>query len=89
MLKGAQKRMYVVKLGQDSMFEEAYFVLKRDRVAVGGNDMISEATRIITQSTGQENAKKASGKWIWHVLIGFACGLVTGGGLTFVVCLLL
>ena len=34
MLKGAQKKMYVVKMGEDSLFEEAYFVLKRDPVSV-------------------------------------------------------
>lgn len=89
MLKGAQKRMYVVKLGQDSMFEEAYFVLKREKSAAAGNDMISEATRIIAQSAGHESAKKPSRRWILHALLGFACGIVVGGGASALICLLL
>lgn len=89
MLKGAQKRMYVVKLGQDSMFEEAYFVLKREKSAAAGNDMISEATRIISQSAGRENTKTPSRRWILHALLGFACGLIAGGGASALICLLL
>lgn len=89
MLKGAQKRMYVVKLGQDSVFEEAYFVLKRENNAVAGNDMISEATRIIAQSAGRESVQKPSRRWILYALLGFACGLAVGGGASALICLLL
>lgn len=89
MLKGAQKRMYVVKMGQDSPFEEAYFVLKRERDAVVGKDMVSEATRIIRQSAGQECAPAQEKKRTWHSVLIFVCGLVTGGGIAAAVCLLL
>lgn len=90
MLKGAQKKMYVVKMGEDSLFEEAYFVLKRDPVAAQGKDMVSEATRIIRQSTGgQQTPQPASKKLPWQAWVGFACGLLTGGGIATAVCLLL
>lgn len=89
MLKGAQKRMYVVKMGQDSPFEEAYFVLKRECDAVPGQDMISEAARIIKQSAGQEGVQSPSGKRKWQSALIFACGLVTGGGIAAAICLLL
>lgn len=89
MLKGAQKRMYVVKLGQDSPFEEAYFVLKREKDAVAGKDMVSEATNIIRQSTAQERVSQASPKRLQAAAVGFACGLLTGGGIAAVICLLL
>ncbi len=88
MLKGAQKRMYVVKLGQESPFEEAYFVLKRECDAVQGKDMVSEAARIIRQSAGQECAQAPSHKHAWQVALGFACGLITGGGIAAAICLL-
>ena len=88
MLKGAQKRMYVVKLGQESPFEEAYFVLKRERSAVEGKDMVSEAARIIRQSTGQERGQVPEKKHAWQVARGFLCGLVTGAGIAAAICLL-
>ena len=89
MLKGAQKRMYVVKMGQDSPFEEAYFVLKRECDAVVGTDMVSEATRIIKQSVGQEQERACGNKRLWQSVLIFACGLVTGGGIVAAICLLL
>lgn len=90
MLKGAQKKMYVVKMGEDSLFEEAYFVLKRDIVAVQGKDMVSEATRIIRQSAaGQQAMQSAPKKLPWQAFVGFACGLLTGGGVAVAICLLL
>ncbi|MBQ7378081.1 MAG: hypothetical protein IJW70_00210 [Clostridia bacterium] len=89
MLKGAQKRMYVVKLGEDSMFEEAYFVLKREKGTAQGSDMVSEATRIIRQSMGQEEKPSSSNKRWQHALIGFALGALSGAGITLVLCLLL
>ncbi len=88
MLKGAQKRMYVVKLGQESPFEEAYFVLKRECEAVQGKDMVSEAARIIRQSAGQECATAQSKQRTWQSVLIFACGLVTGGGIAAAICLL-
>ncbi|MBQ1232126.1 MAG: hypothetical protein IIX86_01200 [Clostridia bacterium] len=89
MLKGAQKKMYVVKMGQDSPFEEAYFVLKRERDAVTGDDMIKEATRIISQSAGQERSAESVGRRVGKSVLLFACGLVTGGGIAGVICWLL
>ena len=89
MIKGAQKKMYVVKLGQDSPFEEAYFVLKREKDAVVGKDMVSEATNIIRQSARQPEKSK-SGAERWRTMaVGFACGLLTGGGIATVICLFL
>lgn len=89
MLKGAQKRMYVVKMGQDSPFEEAYFVLKRERDAVDGKDMVSEAARIIRQSAEQESAKAPDKRRAWQSVAIFVCGLVTGGGIAAAICLIL
>lgn len=46
MLKGAQRRMVVVKTQDSRIFEEAYFVMRTDSAATG-EDMVSEANRII------------------------------------------
>lgn len=89
MLKGAQKKMYVVKMEEDSLFEEAYFVLKRERVDAQGKDMVSEATRIIRQSTGQQSAPAPQKKLPWQTIAGFAVGFLTGGGIAVAICLVL
>ena len=88
MLKGAQKRMYVVKLGQESPFEEAYFVLKRECDTVPGKDMVSEAARIIGQSTGRDVGASPRKSRVWCMAISFACGLLAGGGIATLICLL-
>ena len=88
MLKGAQKRMYVVKLGQESPFEEAYFVLKRECDAVPGKDMVSEAARIIGQSVGRDAGAAADKSRVVPMIISFACGLLAGGGIATLICLL-
>ena len=88
MLKGAQKKMYVVKLGQESPFEEAYFVLKRECDAVPGKDMISEAARIIGQSTGRDVGEKSVKQRALPMVISFVCGLLAGGGIAALICLL-
>ena len=89
MLKGAQKRMYVVKLGEDSLFEEAYFVLRSDAAAVAGGDMVSEANKIIRQSACPQAVQKGKVRLPWQIALGFLCGFVTGGGIAAAICLLL
>lgn len=89
MLKGAQKRMYVVKLGEDSLFEEAYFVLRREAGTVQGGDMVSEANKIIRQSDRGPTQPPRKGRELWKIALGFVCGLVTGGGVATAICLLL
>ncbi len=88
MLKGAQKKMYVVKLGQESPFEEAYFVLKRECDAVPGRDMVSEAARIIGQSAQGDAGSGRAKVRVLPMVISFACGLLAGGGIATLICLL-
>ena len=54
MLKGAQKRMIVIRTRNSRLFEEAYFVMRRDlpEAAHHGSDMLWEANRIIERSMG-------------------------------------
>ena len=89
MLKGAQKKMYVVKLGEDSLFEEAYFVLRRESGTQQCGDMVSEANRIIRQSAQHEAVEQKKGRMRWQVVLGFGCGLLAGGGIATALCLLI
>lgn len=51
MLKGAEKRMIVIRTRESRVFEEAYFVLRRDAPRVEGEaDMLREANRILENS---------------------------------------
>lgn len=56
MLKGAQKRMVVLRMSATSLFETAYFVLRDDVTAPAPTDdsMLREANRIIAESFSPE-----------------------------------
>ena len=52
MIRGAQKKMIVVRTHDSRVFEEAYFVVRPDREPPPDEgDMLSEANRIIHKST--------------------------------------
>ena len=55
MLKGAQKRMIVVKTADSRLFEEAYFVMRAD-TSPSGEDMVYEANKIIENCGGKRRA---------------------------------
>ena len=57
MLKGAQKKMIVVKTQDSKVFEEAYFVMRTD-TAASGEDMVSEANRIIEKCCEKRRDKR-------------------------------
>lgn len=81
MIKGAQKSMIVVKTSDSTVFEEAYFVLRRG-VAKDGTDMVGEATRIIENSGGK---RKEGSKIFVAVAVSvscFVCGGAIGSALT-------
>ncbi len=89
MLKGAEKRMIVVRTRDSRMFEEAYFVVRpeADRGSGTETDMLREANRILEGSatdnrygrlTYSEDPRWGSG--LLRGLVWFFLGLLTGGG---------
>ena len=58
MLKGAQKKMIVIKTSDSEIFEEAYFVVKGG-VERSQPDMVSEANRII-EGCGEKRRERKS-----------------------------
>jgi hypothetical protein len=80
MIKGAQKRMIVIKTSDSPIFEEAYFVLRRERSAREG-DIVAEAGRII-ESGGEKKRRGGVAEDTKALLLSvacFACGAVSGG----------
>ncbi len=88
MIKGAQKRMIVVKTADSRMFEEAYFVM-RGEVSIPEGDMVAEANRIIEdcQIKRAERAKRRSSA-ILIPICSFLGGNVLGILITLAVVLL-
>ena len=82
MIKGAQKKMIVVKTADSAVFEEVYFVMRRESNAER-LDMLSEANRIIESSGGHK--KRGRNKRAIRVLLAisaFVCGGILGGVIT-------
>ena len=79
--------MIVVRTRDSRMFEEAYFVMRRDaNVAADELDMLWEAIRILENTvphTLQENRSNPTGASLGKLrrLLWFGLGLISGGGL--------
>lgn len=88
MLKGAQKRMVVVKTQDSRIFEEAYFVI-RTGTSASGDDMVGEANRIIDASfeKRRERTNKSRISAAVSVLL-FIGGALLGSGITLVAAIL-
>ncbi|MBQ8409316.1 MAG: hypothetical protein IJY39_10695 [Clostridia bacterium] len=70
--------MIVVKTSDSSMFEEAYFVLRRE-CSGEERDMVTEANRIIEGCTGRRRTRRG-GLRLWMLALAtFLCGSVLGG----------
>ena len=86
MIKGAQKRVVVVRTADSGIFEEALFVLRQESSA-HETDMVAEADRIIRESGGK---KRGVGN-VKRILFSVACfcgGSVFGGALVALVLLM-
>ena len=89
MLRGAKKNMIVVRTRDSRMFEEAYFVMRRDPAltSVDESDMLWEANRILENAmprAGRElsEVKPAERGGLLRGLLWFGLGLISGGGIT-------
>ena len=85
MLKGAQKKMIVVKTADSRLFEEAYFVVRKDTVS-SCDDMVGEANRIIEGCTPKKkDHNRARISLPLVALSAFMGGSVFGGAIAFLV----
>ena len=83
MLKGAQKRMIVIRTRDSRLFEEAYFVMRRDLPDndVRRADMLWEANRLIDRSLGVPSPISIEPRrGTFRNLLFFLGGSLVGGG---------
>lgn len=61
-LKGAQRRMVQMRIGNSRYYEEAFFIVRRDlpRIRFPEQEMLAEANRILRESTGAKEQTKAN-----------------------------
>ena len=77
MLKGCRKQLVMLKPGEDSVFESAWFVLREERVQTSYVDMIAEANRIVSGG----RLPRRRGRLGWRMLLlGMLLGVLLGGG---------
>ncbi len=89
MLRGAQKQMIVVRTHGNRVFEEAYFVIRREATAADADksDMLREANRIIENSLPPAERPKPSVRremprpGLAAGLVWFGMGFSAGAGL--------
>ena len=76
MLKGAQKRMIVVKTADSRIFEEAYFVVKTN-YDCEELDVVAEAERIVDAAMLRGKGKKRADGGNRNLLFGIV-GMIVG-----------
>lgn len=70
MIKGCKKKIIYLKNTDSDIFDEAYFVLRRDTDSeyYEDTDMVEEARRIIEGVSGvRRNEKKRRGAWFFSL----------------------
>lgn len=86
MLKGCQKQLVMLKPGENSVFESAWFVLRDEKLQVSYDDMIAEANRIVSGGALPRYRRRRP---VRGMLFGMLCGALLGGGIaTLVFCLI-
>ena len=87
MLKGAQKRMVVVRTGTSTLFEAAYFVLRDDAPEENRPSMLEEANRILDESFSPRptqtppKSRKEQARALLCLALGLLLGALLGGGI--------
>ena len=92
-MRGCEKRMVFLRHADSELFEEAYFVMRRDARRPDYRDMVAEAERILRCETGEKEShtarfpqkcgKRKRGRGKLSFLFAFALGVLLSGALFF------
>ncbi len=87
-MKGASRRMVVLKNTGSPLFEEAYFILREEAEAKGPRaDMVSEANRIVAANALPPREAKRKGNRLLMTFFFLLGALLGSGGATLVLLL--
>ena len=88
MIRGAQKRMIVLKTASSRYFDEAYFVLRREIEAENepNTAILAEADRILREHTPVAPPRRRRPPRAWGLFLG---GILLGGAVAAALILLL
>ena len=75
MLKGCQREMIVLQTQESPLFENAYFILRREKPAVSRQDVLAEANRIIGAGSGYLARRRRRGQGILLFVTGALIGI--------------
>ena len=77
MIRGAQKKMIVVKTEGSRLFDEAYFILRRDAKenAMAEAEILSEADKIFRESAPGVRSRRRGGRRL-PFLLGLFLGVI-------------
>lgn len=86
MIKGCQRKMIVVQGRDKSVFETAYFVLRRESEERAGEEraLLEEANRIINENR-MPKEKRRGKRHLWRLFGAWLCGCLVGCGGTLIV----
>ena len=77
MLRGCQKQMIVLQTQQSTIFESAFFVLRRDNGSMRQDDMLAEANRIIGEGVTVRKKRRR----FWWACVSFLLGALLGAAI--------
>ena len=84
MVRGCQRKIYVVKNPESPLFEEAYFILKQNlprKTEVSPNEMAEEAKRIVKDVCGLAPLYPKTGNIFHNRLLAFVLGAAASSAL--------
>ena len=79
-MRGCERKIIMLKGTDSEIFDEAYFLIRRDFKKESGGEIVREAQRIVDMNTthrrGHSEKKRERIVFAMGLFIGFALGLV-------------
>lgn len=74
-MRGCQRQIILLRGTESQIFDEAYFLLRKDFDRSRGSDaeLLREAERLVERNTTRRRARRHSRLWL------FAAGMLSGG----------
>lgn len=77
-MRGCQRKIILLKGTDSQIFDEAYFLLRRDFEERGQEEIVREAQRIVDRNTTRRRRRRVSARDMIVFAIGAICGIACG-----------